>query len=378
MTDTSTDGAPPPSSSRKPTRRPPLPPQPDGMAWPTDTWPTSDPADDVDADRLTSLVQRGFGPDPEAATADNLALVVIHRGRLVTEAYGPNTASDDTLISWSMGKSITQALVGLLTLDGLIDVDQPADVARWADDDRRTITTRDLLRMTSGLEFVEDYVDDQISHVIEMLFGAGRGDVAGYAESFPLLHAPGTTFSYSSGTTNIIAALCGRLIAGTPGRPAVSSDADAVRGYLDRRLFGPIGMSSAIPKFDDAGTFIGSSFVYATAQDFARFGYLYLRDGVWDGERLLPVGWVDAARTPVDPHVDEEHWYGEHWWLWPDDTAAFACQGYEGQRIVVVPERDLVIVRLGKTDASRSSHVNAWLTEIIGCFPTIDAPIGAR
>ncbi len=342
----------------KPTRRPPLPSQPADVPWPTDTWPTG-PADaDVDSDRLDAAIDRGFGPNPDPATDVNLAVVVVHRGLLVAEAYGPDTNADTTLISWSMGKSMVQAMVGFLVADGAIDVDSPAAVPRWADDERATITTRDLLRMTSGLEFVEDYVDDQVSHVIEMLFGEGQHDVAAYAESFPLIHPPGTHFNYSSGTTNIVSALCGRII----------SD---VSGFLSTRLFDPLGMSSASPKFDDAGTFIGSSFVYATAQDFARFGYLYLRDGVWNGRRLLPEGWVDAARTPIEPDVHEVRWYGEHWWLWDDTTAAFACQGYEGQFIVVVPDRDLVVVRLGKTDASRNPDVRAWLDDIISCFPAV-------
>ena len=314
-------------------------------------------------------MQRGFAPDAAPATDLNLALVAVHRGRIVAEAYGPDITEDSTLISWSMGKSITQAMAGLLTLDGALDVDHPAAVPRWADDDRSTITTRDLLRMTSGLEFVEDYVDDQVSHVIEMLFGSGKADVAAFAESFPLIHMPGTRFNYSSGTTNIVSALCGRLIAGADGSPAAQSDAAAVEGYLSERLFGPLGMTSAVPKFDDAGTFIGSSFVYATARDFARFGYLYLRDGVWEDQRLLPEGWVDAARTPIEPDVHEVRWYGEHWWLWDDTTAAFACQGYEGQFIVVVPSRDLVVVRLGTTDISRNPDVRAWIAEIIECFP---------
>lgn len=358
----------------KPTRRPSLPQQPDGVAWPTESWPTSVVATDVDADRLDALVARGFGTTPDPALDQNLGLVVVHRGQLVAEAYGPDITADSTLISWSMGKSITQALVGLLTSDGLIDVDEPTNITRWAADERRAITTRDLLRMTSGLEFVEDYVDDQVSHVIEMLFGAGRHDVAAYAESFPLLHTPGTHFNYASGTTNIVSALCGRLISTERG----TALADAVNAYLTNRLFDPIGMSSAIAKFDDAGTFIGSSFVYATAQDFARFGYLYLRDGVWDGQRLLPVGWVDAARTPVEADVHEARWYGEHWWLWADDTAAFACQGYEGQFIVVVPARDLVVVRLGQTDVSHNLDLRSWLTEIIGCFPESSEKAGTQ
>ncbi|MEZ5229515.1 MAG: hypothetical protein R2710_23485 [Acidimicrobiales bacterium] len=285
--------------------------------------------------------KRGFGPDPEAATADNLALVVIHRGRLVTEAYGPNTASDDTLISWSMGKSITQALVGLLTLDGLIDVDQPADVARWADDDRRIITTWDLLWMTSASESVEDYVDDQISHVIEMLFGAGarrRRRLRRIASAPPRpRHHVQLLERYDQHHR-------------CPVRAPDRRDTWSARRVLRRRcrarlpgparLLRPIGMSSAIPKFDDAGTFIGSSFVYATAQDFARFGYLYLRDGV--GRRTA----VPRGLGRCGPHSGRpacrRRTLVRRTLVAVARRRRLACQGYEGQRIVVVLERDLV------------------------------------
>ncbi len=355
------------SAAGPPTRRDPLPEQPAGVPWPTTHWPTAELGPDVDRVRFAALMAEAF-PDPISAAEptnpalhQTLAAVVIQRGRLVAEAYGPDTDADTTLISWSMAKSITQALVGLLVGDGRLDLDRPAPVAAWADDERRAITLRQLLTMTSGLEFVEDYVDDQVSHVIEMLFGTGADDVAAYAESFPLLHAPGTHHSYSSGTTNIVSAICSR---------ALDAGIDVV-DYLQARLFDPLGMSSAVAKCDPAGTFIGSSFVYATARDFARFGQLYLRDGCWDGERVLPPGWVDFARRPVDPVVDEACWYGGHWWLWDDDTGAFACHGYEGQYTVVVPGKDLVIVRLGKTPADHGPDVRAWIAALSACFPDV-------
>lgn len=351
----------------RPTRFDPLPPQPEAVPWPIQQWPESPPAADVDAARLSDLFASAFGSTsyaeqsatPDPATELMLASVVIHRGHLVAESYGPTASPDETLISWSMAKSVTHALVGLLTLDGLIDIDAPAPVAEWANDERAAITTRQLLAMTSGLSFNEDYVDDRVSDVIEMLFGAGQADAAGYAIDQPLAAEPGTTFSYSSGTTNIVAKICGDLLGGE----------DAVRSYLDTRLFEPLGMTSADPRFDDAGTFIGSSFLYCTARDFARFGNLYLRDGLCDGQRLLPEGWVDLARRPVEVEVDEDFFYGSHWWLWDDTNGAFACHGYEGQYIVVVPARDLIVVRLGKTPAERKVGVIQWIHDIIACFP---------
>ncbi len=351
----------------RPTRFDPLPAQPTATPWPTEAWPASPPSADVDAVELNSLFDGAFGTDgaePDPATDLMLASLVIHRGRLVIEDYGPTASKDETLISWSMAKSVTHALVGLLTFDGLIDIDARAPIAEWADDDRAAITLRQLLAMTSGLSFNEDYVDDQVSDVIEMLFGAGQADVADYAINQPLNDAPGSVFSYSSGTTNIVAKICTDVLGGQV----------AVRRYLDERLFGPLGMRSADPRFDDAGTFIGSSFLYATARDFARFGHLYLRDGCWAGERLLPEGWVDLARRPVDVPVDEDFFYGSHWWLWDDSSGGFACHGYEGQYTVVVPARDLIVVRLGKTPAERKVGVLQWIHDVIDCFPESPSP----
>jgi CubicO group peptidase (beta-lactamase class C family) len=328
--------------------------------WPGESWTTGAPAADVNSDRLGELIRSAL--DQPATLAVTLGFVAIHRGELVVEAYGPDTDATTTLISWSMAKSITQSLFGLLVADGLIDVDAPAPVGAWANDARRDITIRQLLQMSSGLEFVEDYVDAGVSHVIEMLFGSGASDHSAYAASFPLVHKPGAVWNYSSGTTNILARIAGNIVGG--GRAGMES-------YLRDRLFGPLGMSSAQPKFDEAGTFVGSSFVYATARDFARYGYLYLHDGMWDGTRVLPAGWVESARRAVTAEVgaDETHGYGEHWWHWRNDPSVLMASGYEMQRIIVEPARDLVVVRLGKTPAESAAAVDAWLDEVRNCFP---------
>jgi CubicO group peptidase (beta-lactamase class C family) len=206
--------------------------------------------------------------------------------------------------------------------------------------------------MTSGLRFVEDYVDADISHCIDMLFGAGQHDVAAYAAALPLDHEPGTVWSYSSGTTNILTRLIGDAVGGTA----------AMKAFVFDELFAPLGMASADPRFDDAGTFVGSSFLYATARDFARFGELYLAGG----RDLLPPGWIELARTPV-PIVpaDEPCGYGAHWWVWRDFPGTFAAHGYEGQYIVVAPDRDLVLVRLGKTPADLRPNLVAVLHDIV-------------
>jgi CubicO group peptidase (beta-lactamase class C family) len=154
--------------------------------------------------------------------------------------------------------------------------------------------------MTSGLRFVEDYVDDSISHCIDMLFGAGQADVAGYAAALPLDHPPDSVFNYSSGTTNIVSRIVGNAVGGGEA---------AMRAFMEAELFGPLGMTSADPRFDAAGTFIGSSFLYCTARDFARFGQLYLGDGVWEVGGSCPRA-GSTSPAPGARAVDEEFGYG--------------------------------------------------------------------
>ena len=307
---------------------PALPPQPDGVPWPTHEWPMAAPDPDVDAERLTALADEAFGSPDDGPWGMSLALVIVHRGRLILERYGPTAGPDVGLISWSMAKSITQALVGIAQRDGLVDVAAPAAVPEWrgGDDGRRHITLDQLLRMVPGTEFVEDYVDDQISHCIDMLFGAGNPDMAAYTAALPAIAAPDTVFNYSSGTTNLICRILADLVG--PG--------DEFAAWMWAELLDPIGMASAEPTFDGAGTWVGSSFLNTTAREFAKFGYLYLRDGVWEDRRLLPEGWVDYARTPRAAD-DEGSVYGAHWWIWDPPAGVFACQGYETQRILVDP-----------------------------------------
>lgn len=285
-----------------------------------------------------------------SAQLNTAALLVVHRGRLVYERYGRPADSRTRLRSWSIAKSVTHALVGLAVERGL-DISAPAAVPEWyerRDDPRQAITVEHLLRMRSGLRFATDYADLTKSDEFTMLFGAGvrgrRGgldDMASFAADMPLDHIPGTHFEYSSGTTLILCRLAAKHL-GT----------DDVAGVLRRELFEPIGMTSASIDCDRAGTFIGSSFVHATARDFARFTTLYLRDGVWDGRRLLPAGWIDHARSENLTPTDYPHDHGAHFWRWRDPVAhlgAFGSHGYEGQATVAVPSCDLVVTRLGAT-----------------------------
>ena len=299
-------------------------------------------------------------------TSDNvtLAQLVMHKGEVVSENYGPEVTAQSTLISWSMAKSITHALVGIAQMDGLLHVENSNLFPEWANDERRNITLQQLLEMRSGLSWVEDYVDGDASDVIDMLFGSGKDDNAGYAIAQPFATEPGAEWVYSSGTTNIVTRLLGNALGDANGSHV------NIERFMRSRLLDAIDMY-AEPKFDAAGTFVGSSYVYATARDFAKFGLLYLRDGLCNGVRILPEGWVDHARTQ---HVFDEETglgYGAHWWTLPGERNSLVAAGYEGQYIMVIPDRDLVVVRLGKTVAELRNAVVAELREVIEQFPVI-------
>jgi CubicO group peptidase (beta-lactamase class C family) len=260
-----------------------------------------------------------------------------------------------------MAKSITHALTGLLVGDGKLDIHAPADVPEWREDERAAITLDHLLRMSSGLAWIEDYVPGHPSDVRAMLFAEGAADMGAYAASVPLAQPPGSWWLYSSGTTNIIA----RLLAQTLG-----ARGPAFEAFMRGRLFGPLGMTSPIPKFDEAGTFIGSSYCFCSARDFARFGLLYLRDGMWEGRRLLPEGWVDYARTATyqQPEADLDGRYGAHWWLGYGGPDSFSANGYDGQYTVCCPDLDLVLVRHGATPLELKDNGHAWVADVIDCF----------
>jgi CubicO group peptidase (beta-lactamase class C family) len=308
--------------------------------------------------------------DDNGPLATTYAVVVVHRCTIVAERYAgvlehwggdPETIGPGTrLRSWSMAKSMLHAVVGILASDGRLDPQSRAAVTPWSDpaDPRHDITVEQMLAMRDGLDWNEDYVEARGSDVIEMLFGAGGDDMAAFAAARPLAAPPDTVFNYSSGTSNIVSGIVRDLVGA----------GEAMEQFLRDRLFGPIGMTSAVPGMDPAGTWVASSYVDATARDFARFGLLYLRDGVWDGTRVLPEGWVDHARRRRSVDPDNGRGYGSHWWITGDEHGSFWANGYEGQSVLVCPALDLVLVRLGRTDASHSDDLFEWRRAVVDAF----------
>ncbi|CAB5033914.1 MAG: serine hydrolase [Actinobacteria bacterium] len=272
------------------------------------------------------------------------AVLVLVGGKIVAERYAEGITANTRLLSWSMAKTFTNALTGILVGQGRLEVKQPAPVPEWSKggDSRAPITVDQLLRMSSGLSFFEDYTDHPISDVNQMLFL--ESDMGAFAARQPLAVTPDTAWNYSSGSINLVS----RVI-----RKSFGGD-EAYWAFPYRALFTPLGMASAEWGVDTSGTYIGSSYIYATARDYARFGLLFLHDGVVNGVRLLPEGWVKYSTTPTTTQGDGT--YGASVWLnakqkdYPEVPSDLSyADGHNGQEIFFCPSLDLVAVRLGMT-----------------------------
>ena len=274
--------------------------------------------------------------DDQAYNGTPFAFIVVHQDGVVAERYREGITADTRLLSWSMGKSFTNALVGIMAGDGLVDIHAPMDIPEWQGDGRAAITLSDLMQMQSGLEWNENY--GTRSDVNLMLHR--EEDMGLFALSKPLMAKPGTHWYYSSGSTNIIVRyLRGRF----------ASEEEFLQ-YIHERLFDPLGIDNPCFEPDMSGTPVGSSYLYATARDFARLGHMYLHDGCVGEERLLPEHWVEYTTTPAS---DSKGGYGACFWLnrsktypsAPEDM--YSCQGHDGQMIFIIPSKELVVVVLG-------------------------------
>lgn len=313
------------------------------------------------------------------AMGETRALLVLRDGEVVYEAYGPGYGPQSKLISWSMAKSITSALVGFLVSDGRLALDEPAPVPAWQrpGDPRGSITLRHLLHMSSGLEHLETGDPAWEADTVEMLFGEGSADMAGMAEAKPAAAQPNEVYNYSSATSVILSDIVARSLTDSE-IPAVRRD--AVRNLLLGRLASPLGMTSLTPEFDAAGTMVGGSIMHATARDYAKFGeFLRRRGQTADGTRLIPESWVDFMLTPSPA----DGGYGGHIWLnrprpagvgdalWPGrgPRDIFACLGHQGQFIIVSPSQRLTVVRLGiSRDADQIPNVREALRELMAAL----------
>lgn len=330
---------------------PASPPVDQSLPWPQGEAPAPEPGP-----RLRAVLDRVFSePDPGKLRRTR-AVVIVKDGRLIAERYAPGFAADMPLCGWSMTKSVLNALTGILVGQGRLSIEKNGLLPEWSGpgDPRADIRLEDLLRMRSGLEFAEVYTDP-LRDVTQMLFA--RPSAWAFAADKPLAHPAGTFWSYSSGTTNLLWWVL---------RQALEEGGEDALSFPYKALFGPLGMRSAVLEPDAGGDYVFSSFLYASARDWARLGLLFAQDGVWEGRRILPEGWRDFSTSPT-PQSPEGR-YGAHWWLKipkefgggseaagraPKD--AFYALGHEGQTLAVIPSRGLAAVRLGL-----SVRIDAW------------------
>lgn len=327
-------------------------------------WPLGSGSGDV-TNEYDDLLDALFAEEDPARPRNTKAVVVVHEGRLIAEKYADSVTPETPLIGWSMAKSVTALMVGILVKDGVLNPEAPAAVPAWQielEDPRAEITLDQLLRMSSGLKFDETY--SVATDVTQML--SNESDAAAFAASMPLEGPPDTIWSYSSGTTNIVSGII---------RRSVGDTLQDYYAFSQERLFRPLSIRTAVLESDRDGTFIGSSYLYASARDWARLGQFMLQDGVWDGQALLPDGWTEYLITPTPTTKGNE--YGAHVWLnrdpedptrqrlfptLPDD--AYYMGGYQGQVVLVIPSHDLIITRFGFTPA-RNDGVEALAAELI-------------
>src|SRR5690606_10162757 len=335
----------------------------DSVPWPLgDKQPATLP-EGVDMKRLEAAVNDAFTFTGAENLPNTPASLVADRGAIFAERYADGFHRHSRHLGSSMTKSVMNALVGILVRQGKLNVEAPAPVAFWQEDDRSVITLNHLMQASSGLDWVEDYGGP--SDATSMLFK--KKDAGLFAAHHPLRHPPGTVFQYSSGTTNIIAWIIRQTV----------GDDDYYQ-FPVRELFSPTGMHSMVQEVDAGGTFVGSSFSYATARDWARFGLLYLNDGVVDGQRILPEGWVRYSTTPAPASNGV---YGAQFWLnagpadnpdarpMPDvPTDTYSADGFAGQNVFIIPSKELVVVKLSE---SRGDYLddNRFLAEIIAALP---------
>ncbi len=348
---------------------PPEPPLPEGALEAVVT----DPG--VPRERLARAVDALFAEDSVGRTH---AVVVMHKGKVVAERYAENFEPDIRFTGWSMSKSVTAVLAGMMVADGRLALNGAAPVPQWqrSGDPRSAITLRHLLQMRSGLRHQEGGDPPYRSDEVRMLFLDGRGDTAGWAEAQSLEHEPGTSFAYSSATTTILSDILADTIA-----PDASSQQrqQAMQEFVDARLAVPLGMESLVGEYDASGTLLGGSSFWATARDWAKFGEFLRNYGSIAGAQIVPRGWIEFMRSASPASPD----YGGHLWLnkpsgversvlFDGDHGEdiFAAAGHLGQYVIVAPDRRLTVVRLGWTQNENRDQLVAELGDIVALYPS--------
>jgi CubicO group peptidase (beta-lactamase class C family) len=287
---------------------------------------------------LDAAVGLAFTEPDRKFLRNTRAVIVIKDGIIISEQYAAGFDSTSLHTGWSMSKSLVNAMVGILVKKGLINIEDRVPVSSWQNDARKSITWKNLLQMNSGLKWTEDY--GKLSEATQMLYR--EPDMFNYATSVIQSEQPGKKWYYASGTTNILSGLLGRMMRSDSLKNTV--------GCSD--LFSRTGLNSFKLEYDEAGTFVGSSYSWATARDWARFGMLYLNNGIVCGDTLFTNEWVGFTSTPA---TGSDGRYGAHFWLNRDQhlkgvpSDLYYAEGYQGQAVFVIPSLNVVVVRLGLT-----------------------------
>lgn len=310
----------------------------------------------VNKDQLKVAIEGAFDPNRGMDSLKTRAVVVVYKGQLIEEEYAPGFDAETEILGWSMTKSITATMIGILAKNGILNLEDERLFPDWIDE-RKQISLKDLLQMQSGLEFEENYA--KVCDATQMLFM--EADVSTIPQGKSLVYQPGTHWYYSSGTTNLLSKLI---------RDKVNSDEIYWQLPYDS-IFHRINMYSAFMETDEAGNFIGSSYCYATPRDWAKFGLLYLNYGNWYGDQVIDSSWVDFVRTPAS---NSEGIYGGQFWLNADHSSfpdapddLYFCSGFQGQNVFIIPSHDLVVVRMGLAEQPIFDP-NRFLKEILACF----------
>lgn len=308
------------------------------------------------------------------------AFLVMQNGAIAAERYGEGYGPDTRFVSWSMAKTVTAVMIGMLVADGRLRLDESAPVELWQrpGDPRGEITLRQLLQMRSGLRHTESGDPPYESSEVRMLFLDGRDDMARWAKEQPLEAEPGAKFEYSSSTSVILADIAARALTDSEDP---DTRREAVTDFLEARLFGPLGMTSMVPEFDAAGTLIGGSLIHGTARDWAKLGEFLRRKGEGPGgEQLVPSRWIDrmVAPSPRSPHYGLQTWLNrpmndpeEEHPLFPDRAphSMFSLIGHMGQYVFVSPEQRLTVVRLGHSNREERIAMLQQVADVIELYP---------
>jgi CubicO group peptidase (beta-lactamase class C family) len=361
--------------------------QPKGLKWPTQAWERGSVDSRVDARKLKAALD-AITQSTDPLLGKTYALLLIHKGKIVAERYAADYNCEQSVHTMSVGKMMGAAMAGILVRDGYAALDAPLGLSQWPKQDPRSrITLRNTLNMATGLGWEED----GDGSFLELAFGSGYKDLAGYTAAQPLRYKPGTFFEYSDGTPSLIGAIA---------RQTVGKNRSEVAKWVKQEILAPTGMTKTELEFDQQGVWYGSSGVRWSSCDLGRFGYMLLRDGQWDGKKILPSAWVNAMRTPSEASItkplppgappEAALYYGFMSFVWdlrPADFAkpkstgipvdAFGHYGWGGSALRVVPSRDVVLVAVGSgaTEDAEMLRKDASFKAVTDLFPIVDSNV---